>query len=260
MSEVWTKWQGYVVNGEYPLHRYLGGSDQSAVFLSEAAGRQPTEVAIKLVPAHPTYAELLLARWKAASDLPHPNLVQLLDGGQFELGGQPFAYVVMEYADQQLAELLEHRALTEGEACEMLLPVLDALGFLHNRNLVQGQLKPANVLVVGEQIRLASDTIRPVSDAFGSTNIASVYDPPEVQDGSISTAGDIWALGVTLFEALTRTAPSGLENGRAGAALPPELSGTIREIVSWCLKRRPFDRPKVAELEAKVREAWAGAA
>ena len=63
MSELWTKWQGYVINGEYPLHRYLGGSDQSAVFLTEIPGREPAEAAIKLVPAHPTFAELLLARW-----------------------------------------------------------------------------------------------------------------------------------------------------------------------------------------------------
>ena len=45
----------------------------------------------------------------------------------------------MEYADQTLAQLLLHRALTDAEAREMLLPTLDALAFLHGRNLVQGQ-------------------------------------------------------------------------------------------------------------------------
>jgi TonB family protein len=253
MSEVWTKWQGHVVNGVFPLHRYLGGSDNSGVFLTELRGREPAEVAIKLVPAHPTFAELLLARWNYAADLAHPHLMRLLDGGECEIGGLPHVFLVMEYADQHLAQLLAHRALTEDEAREMLLPVLDALAFLHNRNLVQGQLKPANILVVGDQIRLASDTIRPVSEVYSSTNIASVYDPPEVQDGSFSTAGDIWGLGVTLFEALTRSPPLALNGGRGGAALPPEFSPTFRDVVTWCLSRRPYDRPKVAELEAKIR-------
>ena len=70
----------------------------------------------------------------------------------------------MEYADQTLAQLLLQRALTEAEAREMLLPILDALAFLHGRNLVHGQLKPTNILVVGDQLKLASDTIRRVRE------------------------------------------------------------------------------------------------
>jgi hypothetical protein len=50
MSEVWTKWLGHVIDGTFPLNRYLGGSDHSGVFLVELGGREPPEVAIKLVP------------------------------------------------------------------------------------------------------------------------------------------------------------------------------------------------------------------
>ena len=58
------------------------------------------------------------------------------------MDGLPYLYTVMEYADQTLAQLLLHRALTDEEVQEMLVPVLDALAFLHERNLMQGQLKP----------------------------------------------------------------------------------------------------------------------
>ncbi len=259
MSEVWNQWQGYVVDGTFPLHRYLGGSDRSAVFLSELRGREPAEVAIKLVPTLASFPQSHLARWEATASLSHPHLLRILGTGRGQLGGQFFQFAVMEYSDENLAGLLERRAMTEDEAREMLPPVLSALAFLHNRNLVQGQLKPANVLVVGDQIKLASDTVRSVSDA-AAVNMASAFDPPESQDGVCSTAGDIWALGVTLFEALTRKSALGLELRPDTVVLPADFPVAFRDIVTGCLSRRPYDRPKVAELEAKLRGQPAGGA
>jgi outer membrane biosynthesis protein TonB len=154
----------------------------------------------------------------------------------------------MEYADQTLAQLLLRRALTDDEAREMLLPTLNALAFLHGRNLVQGQLKPANILVVGDQLKLASDRIRRVSEGTMSTNTPTVYDPPEARHGSSSTAGDIWALGVSLFEALTRRPPSDLGEPREAIVLPADFSAAFRDIVARCLSPSPQDRPSVAEL------------
>jgi serine/threonine-protein kinase len=155
----------------------------------------------------------------------------------------------MEYADHTLAQRLLRRALTEDEAREMLLPTLDALTFLHGRNLLQGQLKPANILVVGEQLKLASDTIRRVSEGPMSTNSLTEYDAPEARHGSNSMAGDVWALGVTLFEALTRRPPSGLGEK---AVLPSDFAPAFHDIATRCLSPNPQDRPSVSELAARV--------
>ena len=183
MSEVWTKWQGHVIDGTYPLHRYLGGSDHSGVFLSEVTGWKTPEVAITLVPVGTSLAESYLKHWELAAGLEHPHLMRIFRGGRCELAGTQLVYAVLEYSDQNLGQLLEHRAMTEEEAREMLPPVLAALGFLHNRNLIQGQLKPTNILVVGDQIKLATDTVRGVGEIMGAGNMVSVYDPPEVSDG-----------------------------------------------------------------------------
>lgn len=253
MSDVWAKLEGRIVNSVLPLHRYLGGSDHSGVFLTESPKREPSQIALKLIPAIPTLAEAQLSRWLTAASLHHPHLIRIFEAGQCQLDGLHYLYAVMEYADQNLAQLLEHRALMEDEAREMLMPTLNALTFLHDRKLVQGRLKPSNFLVVGDQLKLASDTIRPVGVATDSIEVMSAYEPPEARDGSHSTAGDIWALGVALSEALTRRQPSGLHDGARGVVLPPDLSPTSRELVAWCLSRRPDDRPKVAEIEAWVR-------
>jgi Protein kinase domain len=255
-SEVWTRLQGHVVNGVFPLGRSLGGSDHSGVFLTRSAGHA-ADVAIKLVPTNRALAESQLPRWKRAGGLTHPHLLRLLEWGGCQLEGLPYLYSVMEYADQTLAQLLLHRPMTDAEAQEMLPPILDALAFLHGRDLVQGQLKPANVLVVGDQVKLASDTIRRFSEGPLNSSGPTAYDPPEARQGGSSAAGDVWALGVTLFEALTRRRPSGLSEPR-GATLPADFSPAFRDVVAGCLVPRPEDRLSVPEFGACVRALSAG--
>ena len=259
MSDAWTSWQGHVINGAFRLRRFLGSSDHSAVFLSDFTARAGAEVALKLVPAAATRSAVQLADWRSAAGLAHPHLLRLLGTGECELSDRAYLYVVMEYAEQNLGQLLRHRALTESEAREMLQPALQALAFLHSHNMVQGQVKPANLLAVGDQLKLASDTIRGITEAGAGRNTVSVYDPPEAQDGSYSTAGDVWGLGVTLFEALTRSAPLNVDERTAASVLPHEFSPALRELVTACLSRRPYDRPKVAEIESWLRRQAVGA-
>ncbi len=260
MSDAWTRWQGHVINGVYPLGRYLGGSDHSGVFLTKSTAPRASEVAIKLVPVNRSLAETLLPRWKRAGSLAQPHLLRVLEWGGCQLDGFPYLYAVMEYADQTLAQLLLHRAMTEDEAREMLPPILDALAFLHGRNLVQGQLKPANILVVGDQLKLASDTICRVNEVTPSTPRPTVYDPPEALRGSSSTAADIWALGISLFEALTRRPPARLGEHGDTIVLPADLPPAFREVVARCLSPEPQDRPTAMELAAWARGPSAGLA
>jgi TonB family protein len=249
MSEFWTQWEGEVVNGVYPLHRFLNGSNHSAVFLTEYKAQNLSNAAIKIVPAD-RVAEAQLSLWRAAAALSHPHLLRLLDTGQCQLGGQEFLFVVMEYAEETLSQILPQRALTPDEVREMLLPTLDALAFLHRKNLVQGQLKPPNVLVVNDQLKLASDTIRPVGRATAKVARFSLYDPPEARNGTISAAGDVWGLGVTTVEALTQHPPTWRGERYETAGLPTTLPATFSDALQRCLSQNPANRPTTAELAA----------
>jgi TonB family protein len=251
--EVWPEWQGAVINGTYPLRQVLHGSDHSAVFLTEHTAQDTAAAAIKIVPAERvTLAQL--AHWRTAAGLSHPHLIRLLDTGLYQLGGRQFLFVVMEYAEQTLAQVLPQRALTSGEVREMLLPTLDALAYLHGKNLVQGQLKPANFLVVNDQLKLASDTVRPAGAPRVSIGLSSLYDPPEAKNGGLSPAGDIWGLGITMVEALTQSLPWPDERSET-ASLPATLPPTFVDIVQRCLSHNPASRPTATDLEARFKRA-----
>jgi TonB family protein len=250
MSEFWTKWEGEVVNGVYPLHRFLNGSDHSAVFLTEHRAQNLSNAAIKILPADRTTAEAQLSLWRTAATLSHPHLIRLFDTGHCQFGGQEFLFVVMEYAEETLSQILPHRALTPDEVREMLLPALDALAFLHRKNFVQGQLKPPNVLVVNDQVKLASDTIRPVGRSAAQTAKFSLYDPPEARTGTISAASDVWGLGVTTVEALTQHPPMWQGERFETAGLPTTLPATFSDALRRCLSQNPANRPTTTDLAA----------
>ena len=251
-TEVWTDWESRVINGQFPLRRFLGGSDHSAVFLTEYKAENLPDAAIKFVPADTLHAEAQLVQWGAAATLSHPHLVRLFDVGRCQFGGRAFLYVVMEYAEQTLAQILPKRALSPDEALEMMLPTLDALTFLHQNSLVHGHLKPSNFLVVNDQLKLSSDTIRASGttlsggSANGNTNAGSA---------ATGTASDIWDLGITLVEALTQRTPIWTDERSETAILPVSLPLGFVDTVRRCLSRNPANRPSVVELEARYKPA-----
>jgi TonB family protein len=253
MTEVWTRWEGQVVNGIYPLRRFLNASEHSSVFLTQSTTEGFLNAAIKLVPADPALTKLQLWHWKTAATFSHPHLIRLLDSGQCEIAGRPLLFVVMEYAEETLSQILPIRALEPGEVRELLVPTLDALAFLHRENWVQGQLKPSNFLVVNDQLKLASDTFRPAGAPTELGARLSMYDPPEIERGEVSAAADVWGLGVTLVEALTQSAPS-WPNGRSELpSLPANLPATFVDTVQRCLSLNPADRPTIADLQAQTK-------
>jgi TonB family protein len=253
MTEDWTKWEGLVIDRVFPLRRFLGRSNHSVVFLTEHAAHNLPDAAIKLIPADPAMEEAQLSRWRIAAALSHPHLIRIFDSGRCRLGGHPFLFVVMEYAEQTLAQILPHRALTSDEAREMLLPTLDALAFLHGKNLVHGQLKPPNVLVVDDRVKLSSDNVRPAGDSSAITAESSLYDSPEAEEGRIAPASDIWALGVTIVQALTQSPPAWPDERREIVSWPAALPAAFVSIVRRCLSRYPAGRPTIPDLKALIK-------
>ena len=252
MTESWATWQGQVIDGKFALRRLLGQTDHSGVFLTDFPAQAVPNAAIKIVPAIASSADTQLANWRKAAALPHPHLARILESGQCQQDGRPFLYVVTEYAEESLEEILPHRPLTSEEVRAMLLPVLDALVFLHANQLIQGQLKPSNILVIDDQVKLASDTIEPTGAAVPGIVRSSVYDAPETASGHRLPAGDMWALGVTIVQALTQHAPAWTDARPPAPVLPAHFPRDFIDVVLGCLHQNPTERPTPEELKAQI--------
>ncbi|MEP7244821.1 MAG: protein kinase [Gammaproteobacteria bacterium] len=254
-TEVWAEWESQVVNGVFPLRRFLGGSDHSAVFLTEYEAEGVVDAAIKLIPADTLHSQAQLVQWVATAALAHPHLMRLFDVGRCRFEGREFLFVVMEHAEQTLAQILPQRALSAEETREMLLPTVGALAFLHRNQLAHGQLKPSNILVVGDQLKLSSDSVRAIGAAPSGIVRASSYDAPELKDGETSVAGDMWGLGMTLLEALTQHAPAWADERSEAASWAANLPAPFAETVQKCLSLAPVKRPTALELETLYKPA-----
>jgi TonB family protein len=260
MGRDWKQWEGQVVNGSFPLRQYLGGSDHSAVFLTERRGREPQRAAIKLIAMEPANAAVQLARWDLAAKVSHPHLLRLFETGSWQLDKMFLLYVVMEYAEENLAQILPQRPLTPAEARDLLEPALDALAYIHGKSLAHGRLKPSNIMAAQDQLKLSSDSLIRVDvqlDGDQAGNVArsglsrpSVYDAPEVASGKISAASDSWSLGVTLMEALTQRLPA-LEG--MAEPVPETVPAPFMGIAHCCLRRDPRRRCSAADIAARLR-------
>jgi TonB family protein len=237
MNENFERWEGRTVDGKFPLQTYLGGSDHSAAYLTlrQGSAGDSEKAVVKLIPADAADAEKQLLRWKAASGLSHPNLIRIFEAGRSELDGSQLLYVVEEYAEESLSQILPERALTAEETRGMLLPLLRALQYVHDRGFVHGHIQPSNILAVADQVKLSSDSLTGVDDGRRSARATSVYDPPEAAMGATSTASDVWQLGMTLVEALTQHLPA-WDRARPSAPDIAELGEQLREIAENCLQ------------------------
>ncbi len=250
----WKQWEGQVVNGEFHLRQHVGGADESAVFLTEYGQPQRQKAAIKLISAAATGAELQLSRWRRAAKLPHPHLIRLFQMGRCELDHTGLVFVVMEYAEGDLSQVFPVRPLTPAEARAMLKSTLDALAFLHEKGFVHGRLKPANIMVISDQIKVSSDGFRRIGESSVGLGTSSTYDPPEAARGQSSAAGDVWSLGMVLVEALTQHPLIWEKTKHREPKVPERMPAPFLDIARHCLRRDPRGRWTVAEIAERLEQ------
>lgn len=251
MIDVWKQWEGQVADGRFHLRQYLGGSERGPVFLTEYGEPEPQQDAIKLFSADSQNADAQIARWARASSLTHPHLLRIFHTGRCQVGGARMAYAVMERADEDLSQILPVRTLTPMEAREMLRPVLEALAYLHGKGLVHGNIKPSNIMAVGEELKISSDGICAVRETTIGRGKPTAYDAPEAGTRGGSPAADVWSLGVTLVEVLTQKLPSWEWKGQEEPELP-RLPAPFGDIAKQCLRRDPQQRCTLADIAARL--------
>lgn len=239
---------GRVIDGRYPLLRWLGGSDGSGVFLTELDGPGSERVAIKIVAASYASAQAQLARWSEAAKLSHPHLMKLLRSGRDQIDTMGIVYSVTECADEVLADILKERALKPDEVKELLIPVLDVLFYLHGRGYVHGHLKPSNILVVRNQLLLSGDGLQVAGEPGKWFRGLTAYDAPETGDEMMSAAEDVWSLGMLLVAALTQGPLEWDRYGGKEPKVPEGIPQPFGRMSRECLRLEPKRRCTLVDL------------
>ena len=195
--------------GAWRLLRPLAKGGMGTVYLAERAdGHFEQRAAIKLIRGVPN-AEMLAhftRERQILATLQHPHIARLLDGGATP-GGQP--YLVMEYVEgEPIDAYCNDRALSLDARLRLFEEVCGAVQFAHQRLIVHCDLKPSNVLVRddGTPVLLDFGIARALDRQRGPGATESGYftpgyaSPEQLSGGAVTTASDVYSLGLILFE------------------------------------------------------------
>lgn len=245
-------WVGRTVEGRFPLLECLGDSGTSVVFRTELPEPPGAKAAIRLVPVDGEDPQSLMREWAAAASLSHPHLMKIFESGQGEMEGIHLLYVVTEYAEENLAQIIPERPLSPDEVREMLPPVAEALMYLHGRGMVFGHLKPSNIMVVDNLLKLPLDSMATGRGGIKAQGDSRIYDAPETARGAGSAASDVWSVGATLVEALTQHPPAWDRSTRVDPRVPASVPQPFADIARQCLHIDPGQRPTIGELRSRL--------
>lgn len=264
--------------GPYSLIRLIGSGGMGSVYLAERKTAGTTQrVALKLLAPHaagPSFVERFEREQRILASLEHPRITRMLDAG---LGSNGQPYLAMEYVNGvPIDQYCDDHALDIATRLRLFEQACDAVEYAHRKLVVHLDLKPSNILAGdGGLIKLLDFGTAKLMSADGEFTVTLMATPcyasPEQLRGAPpTTACDIYALGVLLFELLTgrrpmqnsasgvidralnEREPERLESavtraaaGRRGvneSRLRAMLAGDLSTIVTKCLQPRPEER------------------
>jgi beta-lactam-binding protein with PASTA domain/tRNA A-37 threonylcarbamoyl transferase component Bud32 len=252
-------------DGRYRILRKLGSGGMANVYLAEdeELGRR---VAIKILNDRYANDELFIERFrreaKSAAALSHPNIVSIYDRGQAE----GTYYIAMEVIEgRSLKELILTRGpLPIAQAIAFTLEILDALRFAHRHGIIHRDVKPHNILIGGERLKVTDFGIAragasQMTEAGSIMGTAQYLSPEQARGAPVTASSDLYSVGIVLYEVLTGKVPftgdSAIEIAmkhlnelpKPPSKIRPEIPEELDHVVLRALAKAPEDRYQTAE-------------
>ncbi len=203
-----------LIDDRYRIERKIGEGGMSVVYgATDIITKKP--IAIKIIKGDMMGNPINLSRFereaRAAASLSHPNIVRVINLGTYE--GRP--YMANEFINgQNLRDILDKRSIGFLEACDIMYQLTSAVAHAHEHSVIHRDIKPQNVYLTADgTIKLGDFGIATFENSArltrSETIIGSVhYLAPEISRGQqASYQSDIYSLGVTFFELITRRVP-----------------------------------------------------
>lgn len=203
--------------GHYRIVREIGRGGMGAVFEAvREDGEFDQKAAVKLTNRN-LFSDELIKRFRTErqilAKLEHKNIVRLLDGG---ITANHIPYFVMEYVEgASITDFCAENALGIDERLALFLQVCEAVSYAHRGLIVHRDLKPSNILVTKNgEVKLLDFGIAKILDSEAQTQTANApftpeyASPEQIKGETITTASDIYSLGVILYELLTEKTPA----------------------------------------------------
>ncbi len=216
--------------GPWHLVRRLGRGGMAGVYLAERADEQFEQtVAIKFIRRgldSEDFVRRFLAERQILSGLHHPNIASLIGGGATDDG---LPYLVLEYVDGvAITEYCDAHRCTVPERLRLFLEAARAVQYAHANLVIHRDIKPNNILVTNEgHVMLLDFGIAKLLDPNADPSMAELTrvgfrpltpeyaSPEQVRGDSITTASDVYQLGVLLYRLLTGERPYDVDESRA---------------------------------------------
>jgi len=269
----------------YQLLKLIGEGGMGKVYLAARADDQYSkQVAIKLLQAGFAQTTVMLLRFRSErqilADLDHPNIARLLDGGATP-SGLPF--LAMEYVDGiPIHEYCRQNRLSLEPRLRLFVTVCGAVDYAHKHLVVHRDIKPANILVTKEGVPKLLDfgiakLVDPEQGTAAQTRTVDrlmtpeYASPEQITGAAVTTATDVYALGVVLYELISGSRPFNLasmtpgELYRAicerdpeapstraskanvpGAVIAGKIDGELDNIVLMAMRKEPGQRYRSA--------------
>jgi serine/threonine-protein kinase len=271
--------QQKTLNQRYELERKIGEGGMARVYLGRDT-RLNRPIAVKVLHQHYSADSNFLARFhheaQAAANLRHPNVVDVYDVGQ----DGDIHYIVMEYVPGQdlKAAILKHGSLPVDQAVSIARAVADGLEAAHRVGLVHRDIKPQNIIVGDhDQVKITDFGIAKSGLSTSATETGVIFgtadylSPEQARGQTATTASDVYALGVTLYEMLTGRLPFTGDNAVSVAMqhvsqepppprmynprIPPQLEALVLRALSKDPAQRPASAREFAQLLARYQSA-----
>ncbi len=270
--------------GRYQIIQLLGEGGMATVYKAYDT-RLEREVAIKVIRRDafpPDDMDMMLKRFereaKSLGRLSHPNIVGVIDYGEHE--GSP--YLVMVYLPGGTLKERLGTPMPWQEAIQLLLPVAQALEYVHDRNIINRDVKPSNILMTDKGqpmltdfglVKIFGDQEKDATSLTSSgTGLGTPdYMAPEQWTGEPTAQSDLYSLGVVLYEMITghrpytADTPAGVLLKQATESLPlpkqyiPDLPKDVESVLLKVLAKNPGDRyPDMHAFVAELQNLLAG--